>query len=318
MKPKISVLMSVFNETETELKKAVESILNQTYPNFEFIIVLDNPQKKELKKCLLHYQRMDKRINLILNQKNSGLIASLNLALFQASGDYIARMDADDISIEQRLEKELNHLIQNQSDMVFSQRLEINEQGQLMEGNLSMPKKKEKLERLLPVQCFVTHPSVLMKKSILNMEAGYRDLPSAEDYDLWLRFLTGKYKIDWIDEPLICYRIRRESISKSDKYKQYLTERYVKFLYKERSRSLYAQDSYSKEHYESYLKKNGYYDPIRKKSFNTAFSIYHSGSQLIKESQYWKGSKKIAESLKSNYRMMYFIFNHIQFKFMNH
>src|SRR4030042_6096810 len=120
--PKISVIMSVYNglplgpqpKTKTAssayLKEAVESILNQTYRNFEFIIVDDASRDKswDYLKSL-----KDRRIKLIRNKKNLGLAASLNIALRQAQGDYVARMDADDISLPNRFEEQIYFLQKN-------------------------------------------------------------------------------------------------------------------------------------------------------------------------------------------------------------
>ncbi len=102
--------MSTYNETVEELKKAIDSILTQTFKNFEFIIILDNPQNYEHKKVINEYLSKDKRIIFLINESNIGLAASLNEGIENAKGDYIARMDADDISMPNRLEKEYNYL----------------------------------------------------------------------------------------------------------------------------------------------------------------------------------------------------------------
>ncbi len=97
--PEISVLMSVYNETIDELSKSVESILRQTRPDFEFIIVIDHPNRKELIDYLQESAKQDDRIIVIQNTENIGLAACRNKALVQAKGRLIARMDADDISL---------------------------------------------------------------------------------------------------------------------------------------------------------------------------------------------------------------------------
>src|SRR3990167_10971452 len=109
MKPKISVIMSVYNGMPF-LKEAVASILKQTYRNFEFIIVDDGSRDKswEYLKSL-----KDTRIKLLKNGRNLGLAASLNKALKKAKGDFIARMDADDVSFPQRLETQIKFLEKN-------------------------------------------------------------------------------------------------------------------------------------------------------------------------------------------------------------
>lgn len=87
-----------YNEKQDWLTESINSILNQTYLNLEFIIVLDNPENIELKNILNEYKLKDSRVKLLINEVNKGLVFSLNRALKECSGDYIARMDADDIS----------------------------------------------------------------------------------------------------------------------------------------------------------------------------------------------------------------------------
>lgn len=104
---KISVIMSTFNEKLEWVKEAIDSIINQTYRNIEFIIIVDNPNNIELKNMLEQYCIEDDRIKIIVNEFNIGLVKSLNKALKICSGEFIARMDADDISVKYRLEKQL-------------------------------------------------------------------------------------------------------------------------------------------------------------------------------------------------------------------
>lgn len=100
---KISVVMSIYNENIDEIKASIDSILNQTYENIEFIIILDNPTRLDINVLLTEYQKNDTRIKVIYNQKNEGLALSLNKGLEIATGEYIARMDSDDISLQDRL-----------------------------------------------------------------------------------------------------------------------------------------------------------------------------------------------------------------------
>jgi glycosyltransferase involved in cell wall biosynthesis len=113
MKPYISAVMSVYNESEEYLRKSIESILNQTYTDFEFIIILDNPDNKKARDILKEYENKDDRIVLLENEKNIGLAPSLNRGVKVARGKYIARMDADDIALPQRFEKQVYFLENN-------------------------------------------------------------------------------------------------------------------------------------------------------------------------------------------------------------
>ena len=102
----ISVLMSTYNETESELSQSIESILHQTYRNIQFLIVNDNPANPTLAHTLSRYAASDSRIQIVENEQNLGLVASLNRGWKLAKGQYIARMDADDIALPHRLESE--------------------------------------------------------------------------------------------------------------------------------------------------------------------------------------------------------------------
>ncbi|QFJ55859.1 glycosyltransferase family 2 protein [Pseudobutyrivibrio xylanivorans] len=114
----ISVIMSVFNEKIDWIKQSVQSILNQTYANLEFIIVIDNPNvDKSVLLYLNGLPHIDSRVKILMNEKNVGLAISLNRALAVATGELIARMDADDISEIDRLEKEIKYLMNHKLDI---------------------------------------------------------------------------------------------------------------------------------------------------------------------------------------------------------
>lgn len=125
----ISVIMSVYNEEEGILRQAVESILNQTYPFLEFIILLDKPDNLDALSVLEGYREKDERVRILVNQRNMGLTKSLNKGIAQASGHYIARMDADDISSLTRLSDQLNFLESRNLDLIGGQMEYITEDG---------------------------------------------------------------------------------------------------------------------------------------------------------------------------------------------
>ena len=125
----ISVIMSTYNETAGELHGSINSILKQSYQDMEFIIINDNPERDDLKEILKSYENSDARISVIENKKNIGLAASLNAGIKKAKGEYIARMDADDISLPHRLEKELDFLKKNDLDLVSCFVIRMDEDG---------------------------------------------------------------------------------------------------------------------------------------------------------------------------------------------
>lgn len=254
---KVSVLMSVFNENEKELDEAVFSIINQTFKDFEFIIVNDNPKNTDLAKKLDDFKILDKRIVIIKNEKNIGLAMSINKASQLAKGKYIARMDADDIATTDRLEKEYNIIKKGTVDLVCSNFYFIDEESRLLSRKFDFLTKKQ-LIKLLPVWNTVHHPTIMMKREVFLKLGGFRDFPCAQDYDLWLRMLSEKYTFLMLEEKLLKYRIRSNSTTSSKRLLQVLTMNYAKKLYKERK--IDGEDHYSPLDYENFLKNNGYYD----------------------------------------------------------
>ncbi|MBZ0310357.1 MAG: glycosyltransferase, partial [Anaerolineae bacterium] len=133
--PEISVVMSVYNG-EAYLKQAVESILNQTFPDFEFIILNDCSIDRTAN-ILQDYAERDSRIKILHNEQNLGLTASLNRGLRAAQGAYIARQDADDISLPTRFAEQVHFLNQNPDVVLVSGNIEqINAAGQVI-GHLN-------------------------------------------------------------------------------------------------------------------------------------------------------------------------------------
>ena len=126
---KISVITSVFNESIDVIKLCIDSVLNQSIKNFEYIIVDDNPNSLKLYNFLKREENKDTRIKILRNDTNLGLVKSLNRGLNYSTGDYIARVDADDISKKSRLENQLEFLKKNNLDFVCSNAKIIDENG---------------------------------------------------------------------------------------------------------------------------------------------------------------------------------------------
>lgn len=243
--------MSVHNEEIRWVKESIDSILNQTYQDFEFIIVVDNPKIDiSLKKFLEDVAIGDSRIRLLYNEKNIGLAMSLNRGISVAEGKYVARMDADDISLLDRFEKEIAYITNNCCDMVASNIIIIDELSNIINTSEDKP---ENPEKDLPYSNMICHPSVLIKKEVLEKLGAYRNFRRSQDYDLWLRMLTSGYSIRIINEPLLKYRVRTTSITTSGRLEQYYIHIYQKNLYAERLKT--GKDSFSEENLKEYLLK---------------------------------------------------------------
>ena len=216
--PIISVIMSVYNGLPY-LKEAVESILKQTYKNFEFIIVDDASTDDSLK-----YLRSlkDMRIRLIKNTENLGLAKSLNKAINISNGEYIARMDADDVSLPRRFERQVTFLQKNPSIYLCGSWVNlINAKGQII-GEKKYPQEPQKVRNALSWYTAVIHPTFMGKKKFFQKMKGYRvNYDFAEDYDLLVR-AKNKFEIANIGQKLLLWRLAdsrrsRENMNKMDK-----------------------------------------------------------------------------------------------------
>src|SRR3989344_5299300 len=226
-RPKISVIMSVYNGMPF-LKEAVESILKQTYKDFEFIIVDDastdgtwNYLKSIKDKQSLRSSQVAglKRIKLIKNSKNLGLAASLNKALKFAKGEYIARMDADDISLPKRFEKQIKFLLKNPSiDLCGTWANLVDAKGKII-CDKKYPTQPGKVKRAITWYTAVIHPTYMAKKSFFKKMEGYRlDYDFAEDYDLLAR-AKNKFKIANVGEKLFLWRLADQRRSRANMIK---------------------------------------------------------------------------------------------------
>ena len=231
----ISVIMSIYNEELKWIKQSIESILNQSYKNFEFIIVIDNPERRDIIDLVQNYSKNDSRIKVIENEKNIGLINSLNEAIKVANGKYIARIDADDISIHNRLEIQKEFLEENRNiDFCGSNAIFIDEEDEQIECEFIFVEEHEKIKEMLNYTNVFLHPSWFMKKEIFDKLGAYRNVPSAEDYDFITSIITEGFKVANINKTLIKYRIRKNSISRTNVFAQVKASYLVQKMYKKR------------------------------------------------------------------------------------
>ena len=187
MEPCVSVLMSVYNG-ERYLEEAIESILNQTFRDFEFIIINDGSADGTAG-ILAHYQRVDDRVR-VYDQENRGLVASLNRGGQLARGEYIARMDADDVSLPERLRKQVDYMETHpEVGVMGTQMKQIDEKGRLLSA-FDAPLAHEAILWKMLFECAIAHPTVLMRRHLL-IEAGGYDPSYAhiEDTELWSRLI---------------------------------------------------------------------------------------------------------------------------------
>ncbi|KAF3983690.1 MAG: glycosyltransferase [Methylococcales symbiont of Hymedesmia sp. n. MRB-2018] len=208
----ISVLMPVYN-AEKYLDEAIQSILNQTFTDFEFIIINDGSSDNSLN-IIKKYQQQDSRI-VVVSRENKGFIFSLNEGVSLVKGKYIIKMDADDISLPTRIERQLAFLEEHNLDMCGTAFVRFNQQGE--KGLICHPSLDRDIKFSLIFYCAFHYP--IMKTSIFKSLAYDQDCKYAEDYKLWIDVALQGYKIGNTPEVLFKYRQHENQISR-----QYIEE----------------------------------------------------------------------------------------------
>ncbi len=207
--PKISVIMPAYN-AEKYIAEAIDSILNQTFGDFEFII-LNDCSTDRTEEIIRSYT--DPRIVSLKNEQNMGVAATLNKGLSVAKGEYIARMDADDISLPERFAKQVAFLDKNPAVAVLGTNVErFDESGSLGTSQLATDPKQMHIDMFF--FCGIAHPSVMMRASAVRKLDGY-DLAfeGLEDYELWCR-VARQHQITTLPEVLLRYRIHSAQVTK--------------------------------------------------------------------------------------------------------
>ncbi len=182
----ISVIMSAHNE-EQHVSRATESILNQTFNDFEFIIINDGSLDKTYE-IIKRLAEKDKRIRIISHEKKEGLAKSLNDGIKIAQGKYIARMDADDISLPERLQKQVEFMEKNpQTGAIGSCYQEVDESGNILPRKQN-PQSWKDIKKALFFYNPISHPTTMMRKEILEKAGTYDEtFPTSQDYELFSR-----------------------------------------------------------------------------------------------------------------------------------
>lgn len=217
-KPKISVLISVYNG-EKYIEQALKSIYNQTYQDFEVVIVDDGSTDRTAE---IVFKMKDSRTFIYRNSENKGLTKSLNIGLKLCRGEYIARMDADDISRPQRFEKQIEFLKEHPDCIVLGcwcDRIDSN--GQIHGAYDRRPTKPADIKRRLLYGNCIAHPTAMALRALLMEVGGYNEKYAyAQDHDLWLR-LSERGQIYNLDEYLVGLRFWPENITAKEKEQQY-------------------------------------------------------------------------------------------------
>ncbi len=209
--PKVSVVMSVYN-TEVFLEKAILSILNQQFKDYEFIMV-DDASTDNSFEVIEKWRRVDDRIRVLRNEDRLGLTKSLNRTIAYACGEWIARQDADDISNENRLRLQLERLRKVPEIGLIGTRYQAMDRNEIPLYEMLLPLGDDQIEKWLRTTNCFCHGSVIFSKKLFNQLGGYPEkYPFSQDYALWLRF-SSMTQLENLPEILYSRRIHEKSIS---------------------------------------------------------------------------------------------------------
>ena len=210
--PAVTVILPAYN-CEKYIGKAIQSVLQQTFKDFELIIINDGSTDKTETSIL---QFNDPRIIYLQNSENKGLIYTLNRATELAKGNYIARMDSDDICASERLLKQVGYLDEHPETAMVATTINFIDANGNDKGIWPLDRKMISpplIRNEMPFENCIAHPTIMIRADILKkLEYNPRQV-NIEDYDLWLRLLNRGHVIAKLNEPLLWYRIHDDSIT---------------------------------------------------------------------------------------------------------
>lgn len=222
----ISVLMSTYREPLGLVQPAVESMLGQEgIDGLELVLVVDDPTNDEVRDWACGQLASQPGAKVVVNEENRGLARSLNEAIAQASGDYLCRMDADDLSRPHRLRTQLAALEERGLDLVGARMEVMSDDGRPLYATPQLPAGPEAVRRACRWNNSMPHPTWFGRREVFQQL--YRPMPLCEDYDFQIRALLAGWKLGNVEEPLVRYRLSEGSLSRSRLYEQYLYQRYL-------------------------------------------------------------------------------------------
>lgn len=224
--------MSVYNEPLRWIDVSVMSILDQTHDQIELIMIIDDPTRYDVGNYMRELQRRDARVNFYFNEYNMGLIKSLNKALSFASGDYIARMDADDCSHLDRFEKQINYLEKFGLDLVGSNVNLFNETDGVFFRTNKLIHHKSIKALMWCGTIGIVHPTFFAKRIVYDSLGSYSYAPHVEDKEFLARAIINDFKVGNHPEVLLDCRYSNHSVTKKNAVYVYKMGSYVTFAYR--------------------------------------------------------------------------------------
>lgn len=223
---KYSVLMSVYyKENPIFLQESIDSMLNQTIPPDEIVIVKDGKLTIELDNVLDKYI-MDDRFKIIALDKNIGLGLALEIGLNKCKNNIVARMDTDDISVPNRCEKQLLELQRNPNlSLIGSSVIEFNNSIKDIVAIKEAKESNNEIKKQMKFRNPINHPTVMFKKDSVINAGGYQDFKLNEDYYLWVRMMENNCEFQNILEPLVYMRVNNETYIRRGGWNYFLVQK---------------------------------------------------------------------------------------------
>jgi glycosyltransferase involved in cell wall biosynthesis len=239
----ISILLPVYNSSAT-IEKAIESLLRQTYGDFE-VVAVDDGSTDGTTEILHHLEKRDSRVRPVI-APHAGLVPALNLGLTHCRGEFLARMDGDDICHPERLRLQLDYMTAHPEVSVVSSLVCSFPRSAMREGFkkyelwLNSLTSHEEIAHDIFVESPVAHPSVLLRTAELRKLGGYQEHGWPEDYDLWLRYFTAGKRFAKVPETLLFWRAHKSRLTFTDS--RYALENFI------RAKAHYLAKMLKKEH----------------------------------------------------------------------
>lgn len=207
--PLISVIMSVYND-EKYIHDSINSIINQSYSNIEFLIIDDNSSDNSAG-IISDYSKKDSRILYFKNEHNKGLTENLNYLISKCSGKYIARMDADDISSNNRLKIQTSYLESHPNIDVLGGAVQEFDDFNNLFSIRTYPTNPSDVKKQIAISSPLCHPTVVFRKRIFDNGIRYnKKYKTTQDLDLWFKLITLGYKIANISDVVLKFRLNND------------------------------------------------------------------------------------------------------------
>ncbi len=224
-----SVLMSVYAKDNAEyIKASIDSMINQTVAPEQIVLVVDGPISDEIKRVIFQYKKNEELFTVVELEKNEGLGHALNAGLQYCRNELVARMDADDISLPKRCEKELRCFLKNKRlDICGCNIDEFDEDSGDVVTSRVVPSDYDQIKQFMRRRQAFNHPTVIYRKTAVLEAGGYKDIKRKEDFDLFSRMLSAGDYAENINESLYLYRVNQENYKRRKSWNNFRSAIYV-------------------------------------------------------------------------------------------